>query len=168
MPRIGSVNRWEKALMSGLAPAIISGAVALVVAGAGIAVTALSQRNEYTRKIAEEKERREKELELQAVRLRAELENSLKLQGERIRMEMRTIFMAEEAIRDLLMQESYRRGRKFDTIKRTVGGWDNDEDELRRILVRCGAVRFYRRSDNAELWGLRSRVSKEVQDPETD
>jgi hypothetical protein len=154
--------------MSGVSPAVISGIVTLVVAGAGIAATALSQRNEYTRKIREEKDRRKQELKFQEQRLRIELENSIKLQEERIRMEMRTVFMAEEAIRDLLKQESYREGRKFETIKRTVGGWDKDEDELRRILVRCGAVRFYRRSDNAELWGLRSRVSNELQEPETD
>ena len=162
--------------MSAVAPAVVSGIAALVVAAAGIAATALSQRKEYTRKITEEKERREKELELekerrqkdlelQAGRLRAELENSLQLQQERIRMEMRTVFMAEEAIRDLLMQPEYRHGRTFEKIKRTVGGWDNDEDELRRILVRCGAVRFYRGHDNAELWVLRPRGSSQPQDP---
>jgi hypothetical protein len=159
-----TINPIGEGPMSGVAPAVISGVVALVVAGAGIAATALGQKREYTHKISQEETQRKQALEGQEEKLRAELQNSLKLQEERIRMEMRTVFMAEEAIRELLMAESFRQGRTFEMIKRKVGGWDHDEDELRRLLVRCGAIRFYRTSDKAEMWGLRSRLSKEQQE----
>ena len=35
--------------------------------------------------------------------------------------------------------------RSFKTLKKYLGGWDNDEDGLRRILVSAGAVRMFRK-----------------------
>lgn len=45
--------------------------------------------------------------------------------------------------------------RSFTEIKRRFGGFE--DDELRKILVGAGAVRFTRRKDGAELWGLVSK-----------
>ena len=42
--------------------------------------------------------------------------------------------------------------RSFKTLKKYLGGWDNDEDGLRRILVSAGAVRMFRKDKNNEEW----------------
>jgi hypothetical protein len=76
-----------------------------------------------------------------------------RLQAERLRTELRTQFMAEEAIRQLLLHDEWRQ-RSFTAVKRRVGGFS--DDELRQLLVRAGALRF-EGSDGDELWGLRER-----------
>jgi hypothetical protein len=76
-----------------------------------------------------------------------------RLQTNRLRMELRTEFMAEEAIRQLLLHEQWRQ-RSFDTIQSRIGGFE--ADALRQLLVRAGAVRFKSR-EGEELWGLRER-----------
>ena len=73
---------------------------------------------------------------------------------QRLRAELRTEFMAEEAIRQLLLHEKWRR-RSFETIAKRIGGFE--DDALRRLLVRSGAIRGIRQDDEAELWGLRDR-----------
>lgn len=77
---------------------------------------------------------------------------SIKWERERLSAEMRTEFMAEAAIRHLLQHEQWKR-RSFDRIRKHVGGFD--DNELRRILVGAGAVRFGEPND--EMWGLRER-----------
>ena len=64
--------------------------------------------------------------------------------------EIRTRFMAEQVAKSLLMQETYRK-RSLDAIRRRLGGFD--DNALRRILVRAGAVRFVGK-DGTEYWGL--------------
>lgn len=68
--------------------------------------------------------------------------------------------MAERAARHFLKHKGYT-DRSFDTLKKHLGGWDNDEDELRRILVRAGAIRTYR--DNKEWWTLLSREKEKIE-----
>lgn len=58
-----------------------------------------------------------------------------------------------DTIREYLSDETYT-WRKFTTIKRHIGGWDNDEDELRKILVKAGAERSYGRENGEEVWKL--------------
>lgn len=58
----------------------------------------------------------------------------------------------ERSLRKFLEVEKYRL-RSFDTLKRHLGGFS--DDELRKHLVRAGAIRFY--NDEEELWGLLSR-----------
>ena len=86
----------------------------------------------------------------------------LKHQEERLKAELRTEFMAEEAIRRLLNHKEWEK-RSFDEIKRRIGGFD--DDGLRQLLVRSGAVRFYG-NDDVEFWGLIERnkvhVNKEI------
>ena len=78
----------------------------------------------------------------------------------------RARFMAENVARRLLEREKWSM-RSFSQIKRRIGGYDLDEDSLRQILVRVGAVRFY--SDNKEMWGLLTRpeVAQRVDGEET-
>jgi hypothetical protein len=61
--------------------------------------------------------------------------------------------MAEQAIRDLLSREDWRL-RSFTAIQQRLGGFN--EDELRRLLVRAGALRF-EGNEGQEMWGLRQR-----------
>jgi hypothetical protein len=130
-------------------PAVISGAVALVISTIGIFIASKQQNRQFANEIEQAGKR---------------FQNELTLQEERLKVELRTTFMAEEAIHELLLDESFRRGRSFDQIKRNVGGFE--DDELRKLLVRSGAIRYYRRGDNKEMWGLRSRVLERAQNSE--
>ncbi len=67
--------------------------------------------------------------------------------------------MAERAAKHFLEHKGYT-DRSFETLKKHLGGWDNDEDELRRILVRAGAIRTFR--DNKEWWTLLSREQERI------
>ncbi len=75
------------------------------------------------------------------------------LQERKLKLELRTEFMAEQAAQGLLQHEKWQK-RSFHEINRRLGGFG--EDELRKILVRAGAVRF-EGEDGVELWGLVSR-----------
>ena len=86
----------------------------------------------------------------QATQLRHEID----LQEQRLRTE----YMAEEAINQLLRKAQPKR--TFHAIAARVGGFS--DDELRRLLVRAGALRFGRASDGTELWGLRDRNEADV------
>lgn len=47
-------------------------------------------------------------------------------------------------------------------LKERLGGFE--DDELRKILVRAGAVRFYRNEDpNDEWWRLLSRMEEYIE-----
>lgn len=75
-------------------------------------------------------------------------------QERKLRAELRTEFMAEQAARSLLENPRWQK-RSFTEIKKRLGGFS--EDELKKILVRAGAVRFERKEDGEELWGLISK-----------
>lgn len=67
--------------------------------------------------------------------------------------------MAERAAKHFLEHKGYT-DRSFETLKKHLGGWDNNEDELRRILVRAGAIRTFR--DDKEWWTLLSRERERI------
>lgn len=85
-------------------------------------------------------------------------------QKERLRIELRTEFMIEEAIKRLLSHPKWKK-RTFDKIKEKIGVF-NDDNELRKMLVRSGAVRFYSKSENegkeTEYWGLIDKNKDEL------
>jgi hypothetical protein len=58
-----------------------------------------------------------------------------------------------------LMMDSQWRWRSFEVIKHHLGGFD--DNELRKILVRAGAIRT-KSDDGKEVWGLLDRVRKDV------
>jgi hypothetical protein len=72
--------------------------------------------------------------------------------------EYKTEFMAESTAKHFLNHKSYT-DRSFDTLKKHLGGFD--DDELRKILVRSGAIRIYR-DDNSEWWRLLSRMDEYI------
>lgn len=71
----------------------------------------------------------------------------------------KTDFMAEETAIHFLSHKSFT-DRSFETLKSHLGGFD--DDELRKILVRAGAIRVYRDEDNSEWWRLLSRNSEYI------
>lgn len=81
-------------------------------------------------------------------------------QLSQLREQFKTEFVAEETARHFLGHKRHIY-RSFAVLQRYLGGFS--EDELRRILVRAGAVRVYRKSDRAEMWYLLSR-SREIAD----
>jgi len=74
------------------------------------------------------------------------------------RERLRTEFMAEQAAKSLLENERWTK-RSFDEIRKRLGGFE--DNELRKVLVRAGAVRF-ESSEGNEFWGLVSRNEAEV------
>lgn len=80
------------------------------------------------------------------------------VQERKLKTELRTEFMAEQVAKSLLENERWKK-RSFEEIKKRLGGFD--DNDLRKILVRSGAVRFYS-SDDKELWGLISRNKEDL------
>lgn len=80
------------------------------------------------------------------------------IQERKLKLELRTEFMAEQAAKALLENQQWQK-RSFGEIKKRLGGFD--DDELRKILVRAGAVRFAGKEDE-ELWGLISRNNDDL------
>lgn len=83
-------------------------------------------------------------------------ERRLRRDFELDRDRLRTEFMAEQVARKLLESEKWKK-RSFKEIKKRLGGFE--DDELRKILVRAGAVRF---EGDDELWGLLSRNTNDL------
>lgn len=76
-----------------------------------------------------------------------------------LREEFRTEFMAETTARHFLSHKSYT-DRSFETLSRNLGGFS--DDELRKILVRAGAIRVFR-DDGSEWWRLLSRMDEYIE-----
>jgi len=83
---------------------------------------------------------------------------TFRIQEERLKKELKTEFMAEEVVKKLLNNENWRK-RSFDAIKKRLGGFE--DDELRKVLVRSGAICFEDESGK-ELWGLLERNKSEL------
>ena len=85
-----------------------------------------------------------------------------RLQRERLRTELKLEFSTETAIRELLSDPHFKeRKRSFAAIRRRLAGFE--DDDLRKHLIRAGAVSFRKRGvtgDEGELWGLRELVDK--------
>jgi hypothetical protein len=86
---------------------------------------------------------------------RQQLANQLDL----VREQHRTEFMAEETARVFLSHKGFT-DRSFDTLRMHLGGFE--DDELRKILVRAGAMRVYR-DDGSEWWRLLSRMDEYIE-----
>ena len=74
---------------------------------------------------------------------------------EKYRMET----MAESTAKHLLERDEWT-DRRFDTIKKYLGGYQ--DEELRRVLVRAGAIRTYDEND-VEWWTLLERISEKME-----
>jgi hypothetical protein len=119
--------------------------IALAVAGIGAVTSILIA-------IAASRDQRKKssvELEFQ----RRKLEEELSVQ----RTQYATETSVEKALHTLLSLH-HLRYRSFPVIRHHVGGFE--PNELRKLLVRAGAVRFVAQ-DGTELWALMSRVEED-------
>lgn len=73
----------------------------------------------------------------------------------------KTDFMAETTAIHFLSHKSFT-DRSFETLKEHLGGFD--DDELRKILVRAGAIRVFREGDEKnEWWRLLSRNKEYIE-----
>ena len=91
---------------------------------------------------------------------RQQLRNQLRVLQEQHKVE----YMAEETARHFLSHKSFT-DRSFDTLRNHLGGFE--DDELRKILVRAGAIRVYR-DDGSEWWRLLSRMDEFIERKELD
>lgn len=71
------------------------------------------------------------------------------------RQQFKTDFAAERTAKRLLRHRGYT-DRSFDALQKSIGGFE--DDELRKLLVRAGAIRAYR--DGTEYWRLLSRMDE--------
>jgi len=71
---------------------------------------------------------------------------------------IKTEHMAEETALYYLNHKGYT-DRSFELLKKRLGGFE--ENELRKILVRAGAVRYIR-EDDSEWWRLISRIDEAI------
>jgi hypothetical protein len=91
---------------------------------------------------------------------RQQLANQLRIQQETHKVE----YMAEETARHFLSHKSFT-DRSFETLRNHLGGFA--DDELRKILVRAGAIRVYR-EDGSEWWRLLSRMDEFIERKQLD
>jgi hypothetical protein len=70
--------------------------------------------------------------------------------------EFKTEFIAENTIKHYLSDNNYS-SRTFSKIEKHLGGFK--EDELRKLLVRSGAIRIYNKNGD-ELWKLLIKDNK--------
>lgn len=81
-----------------------------------------------------------------------------------LREQHKTEFMAEDTARHFLSHKGFT-DRSFETLKMHLGGFE--DDELRKILVRAGAMRVYR-DDGSEWWRLLSRMDEFIERKQLD
>ena len=86
---------------------------------------------------------------------RQQFRNQLRILQEQHKVE----FMAEETARHFLSHKSFT-DRSFETLRNHLGGFG--DDELRKILVRAGAIRVFR-EDGSEWWRLLSRMDEYIE-----
>ena len=107
---------------------------------------------------AEDAERRFK---LEKEKLQAQYDQEKeKLQAQyfQIKAQFGEELSAERAALNLLECTPWKR-RTFKALKYHLGGYD--DDELRKLLIRAGALRF---TDDQETWGLLTRNQSELEE----
>lgn len=80
-------------------------------------------------------------------------------QLELLKSQHKTEFMAEDTARHFLSHKGFT-DRSFETLRAHLGGFE--DDELRKILVRAGAIRIMR-DDGSEWWRLLSRMDEFIE-----
>lgn len=86
---------------------------------------------------------------------RQQFKQQLMLSREENKLE----FMAESTAKHFLNHKGYT-DRSFETLKKHLGGFE--DNELRKILVRAGAIREFR-EDGSEWWRLLSRMDEYIE-----
>ena len=120
---------------------------ALVGAFAGVAASVIAFRIHREKLVAEMAFQQRK------------FEEEIKTQRSKLAAEYAVQTSIEAALLQLLSLEDLRY-RSFAMIRHQIGGFESNE--LRRHLVRTGAVRFMA-ADGTEMWALTKRVPEEFQ-----
>jgi hypothetical protein len=131
--------------MSTSTPAWILLSIPAIAAGASIFGAVLAAREQRKKLAAELRFQRKK------------FEEEMATQREKLMAEYATETSVEKAIIGMLSLSEYPY-RSFPMIQHYLGGFE--ANELRRLLVRSGAVRFMA-ADGTELWALVSRVEND-------
>lgn len=76
---------------------------------------------------------------------------------EMLREEYKTEFMAENTVKHFLSHKQYT-DRSFEVLRKHLGGFE--DDELRKILVRAGAIRTL--EGDGEKWRLLERNTEYI------
>ena len=87
-------------------------------------------------------------------------ETNLRIAREKLAAENKVADEASKAIRALLLEPEWEM-RSYEAIRKHIRGFA--DDELRKLLVACGAVAFEERESRRELWGLRERNASKLQ-----
>jgi hypothetical protein len=122
-----------------------SAVVASVISGITTFVSA-NRRAQADQKLAQMRG----EIERDLAALKSQFDNELAVQ--KAQLDNRAMYAAERVAHELLMHPAWEQ-RSFEAIHHRLGGFQNDE--LRRILVQAGAVRFT--AGGNEYWGLIER-----------
>jgi len=84
---------------------------------------------------------------------------TIKADAARLQREFQMDIATEAALKAMLTAAGFEK-RSFEKLKHHLPGYETD-NELRRALIRSGAVAF-KRADGTELWGLLERNRGEV------
>jgi hypothetical protein len=144
-----SSRAGEVTVPADLATAVVSGGVSLVVGilSATASVFVAGRRARVDEKITQARGAIERGI--------AEMKGTLdkELAEQKNRLDNATAFAAEHVAHELMKHETWKL-RSFRIIKHHLGGFT--DDELKKILVRAGAIRIQSESGE-ELWGLLDR-----------
>jgi hypothetical protein len=136
-------------MTSAIISAVVSGIVAIAVS----VFTAYQNTKSQTTRLEHELRLQQEKLKNEVIMQEKGLRTDVELQQERLRTELRTEFMAEAAIHQLLSKAKPKR--TWEELRKRIGGFS--DDDLRKLLVRSGAVRYETRGTQEELWGLIDR-----------
>jgi hypothetical protein len=146
--------------------AALAGLVSLVVAVVTARITLLvtrrnirSQLELAEKRIATDLHLAERKIQGDIVLVEKKAQADLLLAEQKMLRDYKLEFAAERVANKLLSHPQWS-WRSFQTIQHFLGGFD--ENELRRVLVRAGAIRALSK-DGKELWGLLDR-NLEVQE----
>lgn len=142
------------------AAAIIAGAVSLVT----MPVTAIITLIIANRNIRNQLELAERKVATDIAISEGKTKTDILLATEKLQREHKLDYAAERVAHDLLSNEKWR-WRSFRVIRHYLGGFT--DDELRKILVRSGAIRTMTQS-GSEVWGLLERNNEVVRLPKED
>jgi hypothetical protein len=147
---------WTDFIGPAVTAAVVSGAV--TVGGFFVTLRTARERAAVDEKLAELKG----EIDRDLAKRRASVDERLseikgaldkELAEQKARLDNKVLYAAED-VAYALMRHSKWRLRSWNVIKVHLGGFA--DDELRKILVRAGAIRFEAKS-GSELWGLLDR-----------
>ena len=94
--------------------------------------------------------------------VRSTAKTNLQIAREKLETENRLQIAATATVKALLLEPGWEL-RSFDTIRKRILGFK--ADEVRKLIVACGAVAFEELESGKELWGLPERNAARLKPP---